>query len=315
MSVAGPVNMDNVPLMKKNDLTVAPSRRQEQAHIETFKNMTERVLITGASSGIGLALAREFARNGHPLVIVAPIHEELDAVANDIQGEFGTEVTSLAADLSHEDAPQEIFDELQNRGLDIHILVNNAGRGQKGEFATVPLEADIGIIRVNIETVVRMTKLFLQPMLEISSGRILNTASIAGFEPGPLLSVYHASKAFVLSFTEALAVELEDSGVTATALCPGATDTDFFTKAHMTGTRMFQKGNVMAPAEVAEAAYDALMHGDPLCVVGAANKALVASRRFMSVPATARMNKKFYEDVPTWQRRRHRGDIEGAQHR
>ncbi|HEX9048123.1 MAG TPA: SDR family NAD(P)-dependent oxidoreductase, partial [Verrucomicrobiae bacterium] len=131
-------------------------------------------------------------------------------------------------------------------------------------------------------------------------------------EPGPLLSVYHASKAFVLSFTEALAVELEDTGVTATALCPGATDTDFFTKAQMTGTRIFQKGNVLSPTEVAEAGYDALMRGDPLCVVGAGNKALVAARRFMTVPATARLNKKFYEDVPRWERHRHRGDIENA---
>ncbi|HEX9048512.1 MAG TPA: SDR family NAD(P)-dependent oxidoreductase, partial [Verrucomicrobiae bacterium] len=106
------------------------------------EKINERVLITGASSGIGLELAREFARNGHPLVIVAPIHEEIDAVANQIQEEFGTEITSLAADLSREDSPQFIFDALQERGLDVHILVNNAGRGQKGEFAIVPLEGD-----------------------------------------------------------------------------------------------------------------------------------------------------------------------------
>jgi len=276
--------------------------------------MNETTLITGASSGIGLALAREFARNGHPLIIVAPVQAELNRVANEIEKEFNVHVTPLAADLTREEAPDELLFELQENGREVHILVNNAGIGKKGLFVDVPLEREIDIIRLNVEAVVRMTKLFLPEMLSRHSGRILNTASVAGFEPGPLLSVYHASKAFVLSFTEALAVELEDSGVSITALCPGATDTDFFLKASMTGTRMFQKGNVMAPGEVAEEAYKALMHGDPLCVVGAANKALVASRRFMTIPATARMNRKFYEDLPRSQRQRARGDIEQEYH-
>jgi len=280
-----------------------------------MNNINDRVLITGASSGIGLALAREFERNGHQLVIVAPIHEELDFTADKIQNEFGVEVTSLAADLTEEDAPGRIFEELQDRQLAIHTLVNNAGVGQKGEFAHVSLERDVDIIRLNVEAVVRMTKLFLRPMLEMNFGRILNVASVAGFQPGPLLSVYHASKAFVLSFTEALAVEVEGTGVSVTTLCPGATDTDFLPKANMTNTRMFQKGNVMAPSEVAETAYQALMQGDSLCVVGAANKALVASRRLMTIPATARLNKKFYEDVAPSERKRSRGDVERSCYR
>src|SRR5207237_1481032 len=132
--------------------------------------------------------------------------------------------------------------------------------GQRGKFWENPAERDIAMIRLNVEAVVRLTRLFLPPMLQRQHGRILNTASIAGFEPGPNLAVYHATKAFVLSLSESLATELQDTGVTLTALCPGATDTDFFEKADMVNTRIFQKGNVMAPRDVAEAAYKAAMN-------------------------------------------------------
>lgn len=275
-----------------------------------LKHMNERALITGASSGIGLALAREFARHGHPLVIVAPFQSELRAVADDIEAEYDVEIVPVAADLKQAHASEELFEELEEARLPIHTLVNNAGLGQKGEFGSVPLERDIEIIRLNIEAVVRMTKLFLRPMLDANSGHIVNTASVAGFEPGPMLSVYHASKAFVLSFTQALAIELEDTGISVMALCPGATDTDFFPKADMTDTRIFQQGNVMAPAEVAKIAYESMKRGDPVCVPGAANKAMVAARRFMTIPSTARINKKLYEDVPRSKRQRRRGDVE-----
>ena len=271
--------------------------------------MNERVLITGASSGIGLALAREFARNGHPVVIVAPLQSELRAVADDIEAEFGLEAVPVAADLTHEHAAEDLFDELEEAQLPIHTLVNNAGLGQKGEFAHAPLKRDIDIIRLNIEAVVRMTKLFLRPMLDANSGRIVNTASVAGFEPGPMLSVYHASKAFVLSFTQALAIELEDTGVSVMALCPDAMDSDLFPKADMTGTRTFQQGDVMAPAEIARIAYQAMKHGDPICVAGAANKATVAAPRSMTIRKAARGDKKRYEAVPRSKRQR-RGSVE-----
>jgi uncharacterized protein len=272
--------------------------------------MIDRALITGASSGIGLALAREFARNGHPLVIVAPVQSELRAVADDIEAEFDVETIPIASDLTREYAAEELFNILEESRLPIHTLVNNAGIGQKGEFAYSSLERDIAAIRLNIEAAVRMTKLFLRPMLEENTGRVVNTASVAGFEPGPLLSVYHASKAFVLSFTQALAIELQDTGISVMALCPGVTDTDFLSKADLSNTRLFQKGNVMAPGEVAQIAYEAMMRGDPMCVTGAANKAMVAARRFMTIPSTARLNKNFYEDVPRSKRRRRRGDVE-----
>ena len=152
------------------------------------------------------------------------------------------------------------------------------------------------MVRLNVEAVLRMTKLFLPPMLGRRCGRILNTASIAGFEPGPMLAVYHASKAFVLSWSEALAIELEDTGITVTALCPGATDTDFFPKADMMATRAFQGENVMAPQEVAKAGYEAMMKGDVKVVSGMKNKVQAAMSNVMpDTMLAASMRKKMEE--------------------
>lgn len=275
----------------------------------------ETTLITGASSGIGLALAREFAGHGHPLALVAPVESELRELAGKLNEEFGVTVLPIAKDLSAETAANEIFDSLIDAGVSVEILVNNAGLGQRGNFWETPLDRDIEILRVNIESALRLTKRFLPPMIERKRGRILNTASIAGFEPGPLLAVYHASKAFVLSWSEALATELNDAqtGVTLTTLCPGPTDTDFFSKADMLDTKVFQKGSVMAPQDVAEAAYGALMKGERIIVPGAMNKAMVVGRRMMPIAAQARMNEKMYEEVPPGERKRERGDIEAKE--
>ena len=153
------------------------------------------------------------------------------------------------------------------------------------------------------------TMRILAGFMPATSGR----ASIAGFEPGPMVAVYHATKAFVLSFSESLATELQGTGVTLTALCPGATDTDFFPKADMVDTTVFQKGTVMAPQPVAEAGYEALMDGDPIIVPGGMNKTLVFARRFLSETAQAKLNKKFYEKVPAEDQKRERGDLETAE--
>jgi len=270
----------------------------------------ETALITGSSSGIGMHLAREFARHGHRVVLVAPVEEELEQVAADIQREFGVDAEIIAADLTDENAADEIWDELSVMGLDVDILCNNAGRGQRGNFWEIPLEDDLEMIRLNAEAVVRLTKRFLPRMLARRSGRILNTASVAGFEPGPTLAVYHATKAFVLSLSEALATELKDTGVTLTALCPGPVDTDFFPKADMVDTKAFQKGNVMPPQEVAEAAYKAVMSGERVIVPGGMNKAMVFGRRIMTEAAQAKQNEKMYEEVDVEDRKRERGDIE-----
>jgi short-subunit dehydrogenase len=166
-----------------------------------------------------------------------------------------------------------------------------------------------------VEAVLRLTKLFVPSMIRRGRGRILNVASVAGFEPGPLFAVYHASKAFVLSWSEALATELEDTGVTLTALCPGPTDTDFFSKADMVGTRAFQKANLMAPQPVAVAGYEGLMNSERVVVPGVVNKIAVFSRRFLPKETQSRIHEKLYQQVdPEDQTRRpHEKEMEVAQ--
>lgn len=269
---------------------------------------SQTALITGASSGIGLHLAKEFAKHGHPLVLVAPDPAELAGVAADIRSEHHVEVVTIARDLRKESATQEIFDQLGDREID--ILANNAGHGQKGNAWDIPLEEDISMISLNIMAVVRMTKLFLPPMLARGAGKILNTASVAGFEPGPGYVVYSSTKAFVLSYSEGLATELKETGISVTALCPGPTDTDFFPKADMLQTRAFQQAQLMAPQKVAEAAYKGLMAGERVIVPGLANKALVFMRRLIPESLQAKLNELLTEDAPKEQQKRERGDKE-----
>ena len=276
--------------------------------------MKETALVTGCTSGIGLHLAREFAKHGHPLVLVAPEAIELRSLAVDLSTEFGISATPVAKDLEDPEAAEDIFYRMEREDIRIDILVNNAGHGFRGRFWEIPIETDLSMLRLNVEAVLRLTKLFLPPMLARRSGRILNTASVAGFEPGPMLNVYHSTKAFVLSFSEALAVELEETGVSVTALCPGPTDTDFFPKADMEGVTAFQKGNLMAPQEVAEAGYKGMMDRELLVIPGAMNKALVGARRVLTEHAQAKMNEKMYEEVPAEERTRSRGDKEQAHH-
>ncbi len=272
-------------------------------------------LITGASSGIGYHLAREFARHGHSLILVAPVLSELERVSMEIEREFQVGVQPLARDLSQEHAPGELFATLSGSNTHVDILVNNAGLGQRGRFWENPPERDILMLRLNIEAVVRLTRLFLPPMLERRHGRILNTASIAGFEPGPTLAVYHATKAFVLSLSESLATELQETGVTLTALCPGPTDTDFFDKADMVDTAAFQKANLMAPQDVAKAGYEGLMKGERVIVAGGMNKAMVAARRLLPESLQARKNEKLYEETDPAERKRQPGEKEAQAER
>ncbi len=272
-------------------------------------------LITGASSGIGYHLAREFAWHGHSLILVAPVLSELERVSMEIEREFQVGVQPLARDLSQEHAPGELFATLSGSNTHVDILVNNAGLGQRGRFWENPPERDILMLRLNIEAVVRLTRLFLPPMLERRHGRILNTASIAGFEPGPTLAVYHATKAFVLSLSESLATELQETGVTLTALCPGPTDTDFFDKADMVDTAAFQKANLMAPQDVAKAGYEGLMKGERVIVAGGMNKAMVAARRLLPESLQARKNEKLYEETDPAERKRQPGEKEAQAER
>jgi len=270
----------------------------------------ETALVTGASSGIGLHLAHEFARHGHPLVIAAPVQSELETAAEEFRSEHGVEVRVVAKDLEQENSAQEIFDELQAAGVEVDILVNNAGHGFHGKWWELSLEKDLSMIRLNIEAVMRMTKLFLPPMLQRNRGRVLNTASVAGFMPGPMLATYYATKAFVLSWSEALATELDDTPITVTALCPGVTDTDFFEKGDAENIKARQSSNVMSPQDVAKEGYKALMDEELFVIPGAANKAMVATRRILPVTTQAKLNEKMNSNVPPEKATHERGEKE-----
>lgn len=260
--------------------------------------MSKYALITGASTGIGKALAFEFARDGYDLVLVSSNWEELLHAAQEVKAiREGIQVEVIAKDLAAPNSPHELFDELKGRGIVIDSLVNDAGVGKRGEFVGSSLESDIEIVRLNVEALIRLTKLFLPLMLERNEGGILNVGSIAGFQPGPFLAVYHASKAFIVSFTEALAEELKDSRIRITCLCPGPTATHFFSRAEMESARIVQHGNVMTPQEVAEAGYRAFMDGERVFIPGLINKTVTFMRRVMPRALQAKINKKMYEAV------------------
>ena len=237
-------------------------------------------LITGASGGIGFELAKLFARDHYNLVLVARSGDKLAQVGNELQRQFGISVKPVALDLSEAAAPQFLFDQLQREGITVDVLVNNAGYGKLGEFADVPLHESLGQIHLNITALTALTRLFLPAMIERRSGKVLNVASTAGFQPGPLMAVYYASKAYVISFSEALANELEKTGVTVTCLCPGATETEFARRAGNDGSRLFQKLKPMSAAAVATDGYRGLMKGKTLVISGFRNWLVAESVRF-----------------------------------
>jgi len=238
------------------------------------------VLITGASGGIGYELARLFARDKHNLVLVARSGAKLEQVANELQREFGVSVRTVTLDLSLASAPQLLFEQLRRDSVTVDILINNAGYGKFGEFATVPLDESLGQIHLNITALTHLTKLFLGPMLERRTGKIMNVASTAAFQPGPLMAVYYATKAYVLSFSEALANELKGSGVTVTCFCPGATETSFQKRADMESSRLFKQIGPMNVKTVARDGYHGLMKGKTLVISGVHNWLVAESVRF-----------------------------------
>ncbi len=257
------------------------------------------VLITGASSGIGKALAHEFAAHGFDIVAVARNKRKLDELSVEISTRHKVEVFTVEKDLAYDKAAQELYDEVKNLNRTINILVNDAGIGQRGNFVDIPAEKDEEIIHLNVLALTHLTKLYLREMVSRDEGKILQLGSVAGFQPGPLLAVYHATKAFVVSFSEALATELEDMGsrVNVTCLCPGPTDTDFFSRADMENTNVVaHKDQLMqSPEKVAQGGYEALMQGERVFIPGASNKVMTFIRRAIPKSLQSRMQKKFYE--------------------
>ena len=238
--------------------------------------MKETALITGASSGIGLDLARLFAKDGHDVILVARSEGKLREIAAGLERDFGVTAHVIVADLARPDAPRQLVDALP---VDVDVLVNNAGFGVTGPFAGTDLAKELEMIQVNVVALTHLTKLLLPPMIARRRGRVLNVASTAAFQPGPLMAVYYATKAYVLSFSEAIADELRDSGVTVTALCPGPTETGFAAVADMTTTRLFNIAKPMSSAEVARAGYAAMRRGRRVVIPGVKNKLLTQSIR------------------------------------
>lgn len=236
-------------------------------------------LITGASGGIGYELAKLFAHDHCNLVLVARSGDRLAQVATELQS-LGISVKSIALDLTQTPAPKFLFDQLQREGVMVDILINNAGFGALGEFATMSEEQILGQIQLNITALTELTRLFLPAMIGRRTGRIMNVASTAGFQPGPLMAVYYATKAYVISFSEAIANELRNSGVTVTCFCPGATETGFAKRAGNDESRVFKKFGAMEAGKVALDGYRAVMEGRTLAISGAQNWLVAQSTRF-----------------------------------
>jgi short-subunit dehydrogenase len=236
-------------------------------------------LITGASAGIGREMAKLFAKDRHDLALVARDASRLAQFADELQRQFSISAKTYPLDLSAGAAPDFLFRQLERENVCVDVLVNNAGYGKLGAFAEVKLEESLGQIHLNITALTHLTKLFLQPMIERKSGKILNVASTAGFQPGPRMAVYYATKAYVISFSEALANELHGTGVTVTCLCPGATNTDFQKRAGTEETRLFRTMRPMDAKTVARDGYRAMMQGKPLVISGFRNWLLAESLR------------------------------------
>jgi hypothetical protein len=237
------------------------------------------------------------------VVLVARSREGLEKVGRELAAAHGAGYHVLPADLTDPAAPKALFDAVRGLGLEIDALVNNAGFGLAGPFVDVGGDAptelgrELEMLQVNVVALTHLAKLFLPGMVKRGRGYLMNVASTAAFQPGPLMAVYYASKAYVLSLSEALSVEVAGTGVTVTALCPGATRTEFQAAANMENSRLFRAGHVMTAADVAEAGYNAMRAGKSAVVPGAANKVMAASTRLVPRSLAARMAKLAQERV------------------
>ncbi|HEV7298624.1 MAG TPA: SDR family oxidoreductase [Tepidisphaeraceae bacterium] len=236
-------------------------------------------LVTGASSGIGRDLARLLAADGYSLVLVARNEAALELIAAALR-QSGVTVRVIVKDLSDPASAPDLVAELTDRGIAIDILINNAGFGTHGPFADADVSQQMAMIQVNIATLTHLTRLLLPGMIKSGRGRIMNVASVAGFLPGPLMAVYYASKAYVLSFSEALSSELRHKGITVTAVCPGPTGTDFFNRANVRNSKLTTI-SMMSSERVAKIGYDAMMAGRRLSVTGLNNRLLTVATRLL----------------------------------
>jgi uncharacterized protein len=260
------------------------------------QHQNQYALVTGATSGIGYELAKQAAEHGYNLVIVARSQDALQSCAKDFL-KYGINVIPLAKDLFNPGAALELYNEVKGKGIEINLLINDAGQGQYGLFIETDINRQLEIIQLNIASLTALTYYFLKDMVARNEGRILQVASIASNLPGPLQAVYHATKAYVLSFTEALINELKDTEVIMTALQPGVTDTDFFDKAGAQNSKLVEDPSKMSdPAQVAKDGFEALMAGKDKVVSGFKNKLMVSMSHVTPDTVNAERIRKMSEE-------------------
>jgi short-subunit dehydrogenase len=253
-------------------------------------------LITGASAGIGFELAKLCARDGHNVVLVARSGDKLAQLAAELEKAYKIRASVVAADLAQATGPDQVFAATQRAEIDVDILINNAGFGQFGLYVDTDLRGELQQIELNIASLTHLTKLYILPMVQRKRGRILNVASTAAFQPGPLMAVYYATKAYVLSFSGALSNELQGTGVTATCLCPGPTTTEFHQRAAMDRSNMM-KAPFMDARTVAEIGYRAMLKGKPLVIAGRLNWLVAQSTRLAPRSWTATIARKIQGQI------------------
>jgi uncharacterized protein len=237
-------------------------------------------LITGASNGIGLELAKIHASKGGDLILVARNKAKLDELKMELESQCKISVYTIGKDLSVENAAEEVYDETKKQNIQVDYLINNAGFGDYGHFVDTEWNKELQMINLNIKTLTLFTKLYLQDMVERGSGKIMNVASTAAFQSGPLMAVYFATKAYVLNFSEAVNNEVKNEGITITALCPGATKTNFQSAAAADKSKLFNNKNLPNPKQVAQYGYKAMISGKTIAIHGFLNRILVNSVRF-----------------------------------
>ncbi len=255
----------------------------------------QTALITGASNGIGLELAKVFASKGHPLVLVARSKNKLDELKAQLEKEYQITVHTIGKDLSLSHAAQEIYDELNSLGIQVTYLVNNAGFGDYGMFTETDWNKEQQMINLNITTLTHITKLFLKDMVERKSGKVMNVASTAAFQSGPTMAVYYATKAYVLHFSEAIDNEVRAHGVTVTALCPGPTESGFQTAAAMEESNLVKGKKLPSSKEVAAYGYRAMMDGKTIAIHGFINYMLANSIRFLPRKLVVKVTRKLQD--------------------
>ena len=257
---------------------------------------TPIAIVTGAASGLGFALAKLLAADGHPLLMIDKNEAGLAEASTYIQKNFGTEAEILCLNLSSPESPAEIMQLIGNR--DIGVLINNAGFGLYGPFSATSWEPEAEMIHLHVLNLTRLTKLVLQNMLRRKAGKIMNVSSLAALQPGPLFSVYSASKAYIRSFSLALAAELRGSGITVTVLCPGQTHTNFAREVSRKSGSALSKVPMTANAEeVAVYGYKAMLGGKPLAIPGFTNKCVAALTALLPNFFTARINMKIQQKI------------------